>query len=122
MALILPVVVSALLSATLRMGCGPALSGRDSRGGGSGLLVPVLPLGRASSVFLGATYVIGVVFDLVLPQDAMIGAWMPFMPGFFWLIPWSVRPELAESLFFGWFIALVFGDLRNAAVSRGVAA
>ncbi|WP_238367831.1 DUF5676 family membrane protein [Mesobacterium pallidum] len=112
------VAVAALLFAALRFGCGACVMGRDTDGAGAAHLLPVLPLGWALSGFLGATFVICVVFDLVFPQFAMNASWRALLPGFVWLTPWSFILGLVESLLYGWYVALVFGGLYNAAVSR----
>lgn len=122
MAFVFFVVVAALLFSALRVGCGPCVMGRGPDGGSSAHLLPVLPLGWAMSLFLGATYVICVVFDLLFPQYAMNVAWAPFLPGFVWLSPWSFLVGLVENPLYGWYVALVFGALYNTAVSRRVGA
>ena len=71
MAFLYFVVVAALLFAALRVGCGACVMGCDADGGRSAHLLPVLPLGWALSGFLGATYVICVIFDVAFPQFAM---------------------------------------------------
>lgn len=120
MALIYLLVVTALLFAALRIGCGACVMGREADGGRSVHLLPILPLGWALSGFLGATFVICVVFDLIFPQYAMNPAWAPLLPGFVWLTPLSFVLGLVESLLYGWYVALLFGGLYNAAISRRV--
>ena len=117
MAFLYFVVVAALLFAALRVGCGACVMGCDADGGRSAHLLPVLPLGWALSGFLGATYVICVIFDVAFPQFAMNPAWAPLLPGFVWLTPLSFLLGLVESLLYGWYVALLFGGLYNAAVS-----
>lgn len=122
MALLYFVVVAAFLFAALRIGCGACVMGREADGGRSVHLLPVLPLGWALSGFLGATFVICVVFDFVFPQYAMSPAWATLLPGFVWLTPLSFVLGLVESLLYGWYVALLFGGLYNAAVSWRVGA
>ncbi|MGR3365030.1 MAG: DUF5676 family membrane protein [Maritimibacter harenae] len=104
--------IAVLLFLALRLCCGDRVMGGAEHG------LPVIGLGWASSVFLALTYVVCVVFDLLLPSYAMYEVWAGLLPGFVWLTPAGFAIGLAESFLYGWYFALVFGGLFNAFVGR----
>ena len=48
-----------------------------------------------------------VVWDVVFPQWAMRAAWTPLLPGFEWLSPGSFLLGLAETVVYGFWLALL---------------
>ena len=85
---------------------------------GNGVGLSIHDLGWALSLFLSIIYVLCVVFDLLLPSYAMYETWAGLLPGFVWLTPAGFAIGLAESFLYGWYIALVFGDLYNSFSAR----
>jgi len=80
--------------------------------------ISVLALGLSLSAFLGITFVLCVLFDLWFPDLAMNPVWTPLLPGFSWLTWPSFFLGLAESVGYGWYIALIFGPLYNFCTAR----
>lgn len=107
-------VVGGVLFVALRLGCGPCVLGRKMASG-----LPVVTLGWALSLFLGITYLVCIVFDLIFPSYAMYETWAGLLPGFVWLTPSGFAIGFAESLLYGWYVALLLGGLYNALAARG---
>lgn len=108
--------IAAILLFALRFSCGSRVMGHAASG--SHTILPILDLGWALSLFLSVTYVVCVVFDLLLPRYAMYETWAGLLPGFVWLTPTGFAIGLAESFLYGWYVALVFGGLYNAFALR----
>ena len=108
--------IAAILFFGLRLSCGNLVMGHAASGSHTSL--PLLHLGWALSLFLSITYVVCVVFDLLLPSYAMYETWAGLLPGFMWLTPAGFAIGLAESFLYGWYIALIFGGLYNAFSAR----
>jgi hypothetical protein len=72
--------------------------------------------GHATSLFLVITYSLCVAFDLLFPAHALYRAWVTMLPGFEWLSWHSFLLGFAESYGYGWFIALIWIPLYNAAL------
>ncbi len=96
----------------------PARSGTPLAGSSRVARVPVMVLGNSLGAFLAITYLLCVGFDLLFPDYAMYRVWQPLLPGFTWLTWPSFFLGLAESLSYGWYVALVFGPLYNFFASR----
>jgi hypothetical protein len=110
-----------LLFAVLRLVCGSCVMGEDRNATPSAtryLLLPVMTLGWALSLFLVASYVLCVGFDLIFPGYAMYEAWIDLMPGMTWISWPSFLLGLTWAFLYGWYTALLFGALFNAAASR----
>ena len=75
--------------------------------------IPLAAVGHATSLFLAITYVLCVLWDLVLPQYAMHAAWSVFLPGFEWLDWKSFLLGLVEFWAYGWYFALLWVPLYN---------
>lgn len=75
--------------------------------------LPIIPLGLSLGLFLTITYVLCVVFDLLLPGQTMYQTWLRLLPGFTWLSWGSFHLGLIESFAYGWYVALIFGPLFN---------
>lgn len=80
--------------------------------------IPVIAFGLSLGVFLGVTYSLCVAFDLLFPGQAMYQSWLQLLPGFTWLSWSSFFLGLAESVAYGWYMALVFGPLYNFFASQ----
>lgn len=80
--------------------------------------IPVLALGMGLGSFLALTYVLCVLFDLWFPELAMNPVWAPLLPGFAWLDWPSFLLGFAESIAYGWYIAVVFGPIYNFFTAR----
>lgn len=75
--------------------------------------IPIQALGWSLGIFFAITFTICVLFDLAFPSQEMSSLWMQ-------LLPWVDRISLgsyllgvAETLLYGWFVALIFGPLFN---------
>jgi hypothetical protein len=75
-------------------------------------------LGTSLSAFLAISFLLCVALGLVAPGWGMHQPWLQFLPGFTWLTWPSVLLGLAESVAYGWYVALVFVPLFNAASAR----
>jgi|GEM_PF-721654 len=104
-------VVVVLLFLALRLTVGTRIMGANRASGSA--QIPIVPLGWALGLFLVATYLICVVFDLIFPGFAMNQSWSGLLPGFVWLTPLGFIVGLIESFLYGWFVALIFGGLFN---------
>ncbi len=76
--------------------------------------IPVFAFGMSLSLFFVISYVICVIGYLIFPSLPIDHAALAiFLPGFE-LLSWpSFLLGLAESFFYGWYIALIFGPLYN---------
>ncbi len=80
----------------------------------------IWPLGHALSLFLTITYVLCVLWGLLVPADLeMNPAWARFLPGFEWLTWRGFLIGLVESYLYGWYIAVVFAPLYRYFRRRG---
>ncbi|WP_298498451.1 hypothetical protein [uncultured Maritimibacter sp.] len=80
--------------------------------------IPIQALGWSLSIFFAITYTICVVFDLVFPGQSMTSLWTPLLP---WVNGISIQGYVlgaAETLLYGWFVALIFGPLFNFFAER----
>jgi len=80
--------------------------------------LPILAVGNAASLFLAVTFVVGVLADLALPHDEILGLWRSLVPG---TAPHSwkdILAGLAESYLSGWYFALVGVPLYNFFLAR----
>ena len=80
--------------------------------------IPVFALGMSLGLFIAATFVLCVAFDLLFPGQAMYQTWLRLLPGFTWLTWPSFFLGLIESFAYGWYVALVFGPLFNFFAAR----
>ena len=69
--------------------------------------------GNATRLFLLMSFIICVVFDLILPEQAMYTVWLKLLPGFTWISWRSFLLGAAESYAYGWYIALIWVPLYN---------
>ncbi len=75
--------------------------------------IPVFAFGMSLGMFFAFTFAVCVGFDLLFPGMAMYETWLKFLPGFTWLSWSSFLLGLAESIAYGWYVALIFGPLFN---------
>ena len=87
--------------------------------GGHAPLIPVVTLGTALGLFFVISYVLCVIFYLLLPGAVSNHALLSlFLPGFKLLTWGSFLLGLIESFGYGWYVALVFGPIYNFLVAR----
>lgn len=83
------------------------------------VLIPVVTLGLALSLFLSFSYILCILGYLLLPGlPVQHSALAIFLPGFQLLSLKTFFLGLGESFGWGWYVALVFGPLYNFLVSR----
>lgn len=75
--------------------------------------LPLVPLGLSVSTFFVITYVLCILFGLVVPDWSMHQPWLQFFPGFEWLTVQGFLIGLVEAFVYGWYVALLFGWLFN---------
>lgn len=80
--------------------------------------IPIPALGWSLGLFLAITYTLCVLFDLVFPGQSMTGFWEPLLPWVKGIGVGNYALGLAETLFYGWFVALIFGPLFNFFAER----
>jgi hypothetical protein len=78
----------------------------------------ILPVGLSLSSFLVITYLLCIVFGLILPNDARHQFLETVLPGFTWLTWMSLFIGLFWSFVYGWYTALVFVPLYNFFAGR----
>jgi hypothetical protein len=72
----------------------------------------IITLGLTLSSFLLISYVLCVLFGMLVPaQFHMHQAWAPLLPGFEWLTPRGFIAGAVGSFAYGWFIAVLFVPL-----------
>lgn len=81
--------------------------------------VSLVAVGHASSLFLGITFTLCVIFDLLFPEHAMYRAWRDLLPGFEWISWGSFFLGLIESYSYGWYFALIWVPIYNVFAVRG---
>lgn len=89
--------------------------GNDVRADGRlTLRVPVVTFGLALSSFIAISFVLCILWGLVIPLGGAHARWLEFFfPGFAWLTPRGFLIGLAESVLYGWYTAVLFGWLFN---------
>ena len=79
----------------------------------------IVPFGLTLSAFFTITYVLCIVYGLVLPDQGFHRTLMPMLlPGFAWLTWPAYFIGLAWSVAFGWYVAAVFTPLYNFFAAR----
>ena len=81
--------------------------------------IAVVPLGMGLGVFFVITYVLCVLFGLIVSAESMHRLLPMLLPGFTWIIWPSFAIGLAWAFAYGWNVALVFVPLHNFFASRG---
>lgn len=81
--------------------------------------VSVVPLGMSLGVFFDITYVLCVIFGLIVPAESMHQLLPMLLPGFTWITWSSFVLGLAWAFAYGWYVAVVFVPLHNFFALRG---
>ena len=76
-------------------------------------MIPVMALGMALGLFFVISFLICVTTYLIPGLPVSHAMLTLFLPGFELLTLRSFCLGLAESFFWGWFVALIFGPLYN---------
>ena len=79
----------------------------------------IVSLGLSLSSFFAITYLLCVLYGLVLSDVGMHQLLAAMLPGFTWLTWTSFFIGLVWSVFFGWYVAVVFAPLYNFFAARG---
>ena len=84
------------------------------------LQIPLAAFGLSLSLFFAITFVLCVLFGLLVSVRGIHELFPTIFPGFVWLTGPGFLIGLGESFFYGWYAALVFGWLYNFfAAQRG---
>jgi len=70
--------------------------------------IPIQALGWSLGLFLVIAYTLGVLFALAFPGQNMTGLWAPLLPWVEGIGLGSYALDVAETLLYGWFVALIF--------------
>lgn len=85
---------------------------------GNSMRIPVMPLGFSLSGFFAISYVLCVLFGLLVSVRPLHHELFELLPGFTWLDWPSFIVGLLWSIAAGWYVALVFAPLFNYCMSR----
>ena len=80
--------------------------------------IPIRALGWSLGLFFAILYTICVLFDLVFPGQTMTGLWVPILPWVEGISLAGYALGIAETLLYGWLVALIFGPLFNYFAKR----
>jgi hypothetical protein len=80
--------------------------------------VSIFTLGLSLSVFFAITFLLCLVFLLIIPDVGLHVPWFQFLPGFSLSVP-GILIGLVESVAYGWYVGLLFGGLFNFFAARG---
>ncbi|MEK1855720.1 MAG: hypothetical protein AAAC48_28630 [Phyllobacterium sp.] len=75
--------------------------------------LPIVPLGLSVGSFFVITYVLCVLFGILVADRGMHQLLPQLLPGFTWITWPSIFLGLAWSFLYGWYVAVVFGPLFN---------
>lgn len=75
--------------------------------------IPIKPLGISLSLFLVISYVLCVLYGLLMPGPALHHELFELLPGFVWITWPSFFVGMVWSVATAWYIALVFAPLYN---------
>ena len=81
--------------------------------------VAIVPLGISLGMFLAITYVLCILFGLLVPAVGMHQLLPLVLPGFTWITWPSFLLGLVWAFAFGWYIAIVFAPIYNFFAARG---
>lgn len=73
----------------------------------------IIPLGLSLSSFLAITYVLCVLYGMLVADPGMHRLLPQLLPGFTWITWPSFFLGLVWSLVYGWYVAVVFAPLFN---------
>lgn len=80
--------------------------------------IPIVPLAWSLGLFLAILYTICVLFDLAFPSQSMTALWAPLLPWVEGISLSSYALGVAETLIYGWLVALIFAPLFNFFAGR----
>lgn len=75
--------------------------------------IRIYPVGMALGVLLAMSFVLCVIFGLLVPGATMYQLWLPLLPGVTWISWTSGLLGLLESFAYGWYIAVIFVPTLN---------
>jgi len=75
--------------------------------------ISLTAVGHATSLFLAVTFILCVLWGLLLPEYVMYPSWRILLPGFEWLSWRSFILGLVESWSYGWYFALIWVPIYN---------
>lgn len=79
----------------------------------------IVPIGLSLGLFFVITYVLCVLFGLLVSEQGMHQLLPMLFPGFVWITWTSFLVGLVWAFGYGWYVALVFVPLYNLFASRG---
>ena len=80
--------------------------------------IPVVVLGLSLGLFLVVTYVLCVLYGLLVTEQGMHQLLPMLLPGFTWLSWPSFLVGLAWAFAYGWYVAVVFAPIFNVLGAR----
>jgi len=80
--------------------------------------IPLVAFGLSLSLFFAITFVLCVLFGLLVSARGIHELFATIFPGFVWLTGSGFLIGLGESFFYGWYTALLFGWLFNSFASE----
>lgn len=81
--------------------------------------IAIIPLGMSISSFFVITYVLCVLFGLLVSDPGMHRLLSDLLPGFTWITWPSFFIGLVWAFVFGWYVAVIFAPIYNFFVARG---
>lgn len=81
--------------------------------------IAIVPLGMTLGTFLVVTYILCVLFGLLVSNPGMHRLLADLMPGFTWITWPSFFIGLVWSFGFGWYIAALFAPIHNFFIASG---
>lgn len=81
-------------------------------------LIPLVPFGMALGCFLAISFVLCVLYYVIMPEAALNHAILRALPGLKVMTWPSFFLGLVEAFAYGWFVALVFVPIYNFFVLR----
>jgi hypothetical protein len=81
--------------------------------------IAIVPLGMTLGTFFVVTYILCVLFGLLVSYPGMHRLLSDMMPGFTWITWPSFFIGLVWAFVFGWYIAVVFVPIYNFFVAGG---
>ena len=83
------------------------------------LRISIVPLGMSLSSFFVISYLLCILYGLLVSAPGMHQLFAMLLPGFFWLTWPSFFIGLAWVFACGWYIAIVFAPIYNFFAARG---
>lgn len=85
---------------------------------GSTVRIPIVPFGLSLSIFAVITYVLCVLYGLVVSDSGMHQLLPLVLPRFTWITWPSFFIGLVAVFLYGWYVAVIFAPLYNYFVAR----